>query len=621
MASSGSIWVSLGLKTDKFSKGIKGAQKDLGGFGRATKDIAKLAVGAFAITSIVSFGKEAFAMAAQLEGVKQAFDRLNSPGLLENLKKATKGTVSDLELMKNAVKAKNLGIPVEKLGTMFEFARRRAKETGESVDFLVESITNGIGRKSPLILDNLGISASAIKDEFKKTGDFALAAANIIESEMGGMGEDIESAAETAAKLSAQLDNVTASAGQLGTEGLKAITPFLDGLLTGVKNIDLIWKDTFSGLADFTQGELERTLAGGWETEAGVNISKVVAAFDKIPFDKMKGNAAEMQKTWINILGEDSADAMKLFNGYMQQRVNLERQSILGTKEVIKVTKELTTKETKQAEEIRLLIAEYGNLDRVQSKGIGTQLQSMNTTNALTARMKLLKDELNNVEVGSAAFATLEAEIEALRVKMEGKALALPIIPELKPIPEEQMEALTTQEEVMQGAAAGMAGGVTNAFDSMSAGMANSMDEADSASGRFLKSLGGTVLKLIATNMASAMSNAITGATASGAATGPGAVVSTPAFIASAISGIIGAFAAIPKFADGGLVMNDMIGMIGEGRGTTKSNPEVIAPLDRLKKFMPNGDGGVGGEVVFRIKGDQLEGILKRNMKVNKFAN
>lgn len=47
-----------------------------------------------------------------------------------------------------------------------------------------------------------------------------------------------------------------------------------------------------------------------------------------------------------------------------------------------------------------------------------------------------------------------------------------------------------------------------------------------------------------------------------------------------------------PKgFAEGGLVFGPTVGLVGEGRGTNRSNPEVIAPLDKLKGML----GGVGG--------------------------
>ena len=74
-------------------------------------------------------------------------------------------------------------------------------------------------------------------------------------------------------------------------------------------------------------------------------------------------------------------------------------------------------------------------------------------------------------------------------------------------------------------------------------------------------------------------------------------------------------------FAAGGLVTGSVFANVGEGRGTTKSNPEVIAPLDKLQNMIAGSGGGMGGgEVVFRIQGQELVGILNRQQKVNKFS-
>ena len=68
----------------------------------------------------------------------------------------------------------------------------------------------------------------------------------------------------------------------------------------------------------------------------------------------------------------------------------------------------------------------------------------------------------------------------------------------------------------------------------------------------------------------------------------------------------------VPAFAQGGLVTGATMGLVGEGRGTTMSNPEVIAPLDKLKSML--GDSGGGGTVIpdVRITGDDLLIVFDR---------
>jgi hypothetical protein len=73
-------------------------------------------------------------------------------------------------------------------------------------------------------------------------------------------------------------------------------------------------------------------------------------------------------------------------------------------------------------------------------------------------------------------------------------------------------------------------------------------------------------------------------------------------------------------FAAGGLVTGSVFANVGEGIGTTKTNPEVIAPLDKLKSFIGQ-DSGMGGNVEFEIKGTSLVGILKRTGKNASYSN
>lgn len=211
-----------------------GGKGILSGFGGAVLQGVGIGTGIGLLTQgigeIKNFVQEASRLAAETEGVSVAFSRLNRPGLLDELRKATRGTVSDLELMKNAVQFSNFGLPVEKLATALEFARIRAKETGQSVEFLVQSITTGIGRQSPLILDNLGINAKRVRDEFQKTGNFAEAAFKIIQEESKKAGKDLTTFAEKQAQINAQIQNTQAGFGKFFNQFQGALFEFTKGL-------------------------------------------------------------------------------------------------------------------------------------------------------------------------------------------------------------------------------------------------------------------------------------------------------------------------------------------------------------------------------------------------------
>ena len=162
------------------------------------------------IAELVNGGLE---MAEQTDGVTKAFNDLNQEGLLDNLRKATKGTVNDVQLMTAAVKANDFRIPLEDLGKYLEFAQLKAQQTGQSVDYMTDSIVTGLGRKSPLILDNLGISAAEISEKTKETGDFMKAVAEIVDTQLAAAGETYISAADRAAQKTVELQNAQKALG------------------------------------------------------------------------------------------------------------------------------------------------------------------------------------------------------------------------------------------------------------------------------------------------------------------------------------------------------------------------------------------------------------------------
>ena len=164
-----------------------------------------LAQGVASLTSeLVGSVQQSIELAKQGEGVRIAFERLNRPGLLDNLKEATHGTVSEVELMKQAIKFDNFKLPVEDLATYLGFAQQKAKDTGESIDYLVNSIVTGLGRQSKQILDNLGISAAELTKRMDEGATMTQAVADIIREEMAKAGDYVETAADRAARATAK---------------------------------------------------------------------------------------------------------------------------------------------------------------------------------------------------------------------------------------------------------------------------------------------------------------------------------------------------------------------------------------------------------------------------------
>ena len=70
-------------------------------------------------------------------------------------------------------------------------------------------------------------------------------------------------------------------------------------------------------------------------------------------------------------------------------------------------------------------------------------------------------------------------------------------------------------------------------------------------------------------------------------------------------------------FADGGIVSGPTLGLVGEYAGA-RNNPEVIAPLNKLRSYLEPNNPLDGSQVLFRIDGRDLVGVLT---KQNRYTN
>lgn len=85
----------------------------------------------------------------------------------------------------------------------------------------------------------------------------------------------------------------------------------------------------------------------------------------------------------------------------------------------------------------------------------------------------------------------------------------------------------------------------------------------------------------------------------------------------AAVAAIIAVMSSLPKFAKGGIAYGPTLGLFGEYAGAS-NNPEVVAPLDRLKSLIGGAGSMEGGSVEFKIDGRVLRGVLSKVDNVSK---
>lgn len=258
----------------KWSAGISGSLKGL--------------AAGFGALSLGRFVMDVSRLAGEAEGVRAAFTKLaDSAKLMNDLKQATGGTVSELELMKRSVMASNFDISLKALPQLLEFATLRARQTGQSVDYLVDSIVTGIGRKSKLILDNLGISAVQLTEALggasaasSTIGEVAEAVGKIASKNLETMGKLTDDAAVRADRLNASWQNLKVTLGQIVNDS--GLANFLVTVRDDVDTINKITQLIQNGRFSNSMDELNRQIQIFNESNASMSMKEYGEAYSAL---------------------------------------------------------------------------------------------------------------------------------------------------------------------------------------------------------------------------------------------------------------------------------------------------------------------------------------------------
>ena len=113
------------------------------------------------------------------------------------------------------------------------------------------------------ILDNLGFSATEVREEFNETGNMAEAVGNIIQRQMGDAGNATLTVAEQIAQQRAEITNLKIAVG----EQLQPVyAAFLSSVKGGLDSINTLISDQITGtermayIASFFQGAQGKVL-------------------------------------------------------------------------------------------------------------------------------------------------------------------------------------------------------------------------------------------------------------------------------------------------------------------------------------------------------------------------
>jgi hypothetical protein len=447
--------VLFGLDADGFRRGIQQVDAKLKQTSKLMGNLGQLIGASFAVSQIQAFTSEAIQLGSQMETVGKGFERFGDASTLAELRKSTRGLVTDLDLMKAAVSAGNFGIPIEKLGGLLEFAKRRAQETGQEVDYLVNSIITGIGRKSPLILDNLGISTTRLKEKFhgaaieaQGIADVAAAVGDIASEELGKMGKAVDTAADKMVRLGTSWQNFKASFGQAVAPAASAVLQFATDQLTQMQIRFQLLKREFTSAKPSDKIRSQPSAGGGAPPAVTESVRSLESLREKLKELEAQYASTEIGTAAFTRLRKAIEDANyelgratgEIWNGAKQTIIELDAKGIQPlTHSLASQNRVLKSNVIPVYDEWAKMIkgakTQLGLLEQQLRSAtafgamFGTALTgafdpaarnfgnlSAQTLSSMKERLAEFNAELENTQIGSARFVELTKNIENLEL-------------------------------------------------------------------------------------------------------------------------------------------------------------------------------------------------------------
>ena len=217
---------------------------------------------AFSVQAIANFTASAVRLGSQTISLERSFRNLGkavnfNDESLAKFRKATDGTVSDVDLMIQANNAMLLGIVEndDAFAELIDNAQRLAKAVGQDALFGIESLTTGIGRQSKLMLDNLGIvldtnlayqkfaeaNGKAVKDldENERKQAFVQAALQSTAEKVAQLGDEELDATDATLALSSAFENLQGTIGKTLQDEVEVTANFFTRLIEKTERLIL----------------------------------------------------------------------------------------------------------------------------------------------------------------------------------------------------------------------------------------------------------------------------------------------------------------------------------------------------------------------------------------------
>ena len=643
MAKLGDLIVKIGADTRDLNKSLGRVRREMrsmsSNFEAVGQSLTKsltlplAAIGTFALKSAADLEKLEVSFISLTGGAEQASN------MMEQLNEFTAKTPFQIDAVaKSARQLIASGTEISEVNNQLQFLGDIAATSGASIDEIA-AIFAKVNAKGKVELENLNQLAERGIPIFKTLSETT----GLLPSELGGGAVSVEEfndalrsfaeeggiangamerLSETASgKFSTALDNLKQAGAAMMDDLLPAFKGSLDGVINLAKKIgdlDVGTKRIIVTTAGFVAAigplliVLPKLIVGLKATrDIFVSLNATMLAN---PISAIAITAGVLTVALASLV-DTTSQAQKKTDEFIESLEGLDqKQKEVGITTRIELlkTEKVQMEVAARAEEMANAIGQVG--DRLDKQvGRGSAQRYTEQVRNLGEEIQLLETELQNLSLENlnedfedSTEKTKKATEAVLRYSEALKTLQPKLIETDTGVKQLQQSNSTVADLIKDK--------VIPAYNNYTQMISSSFAEAIVESENFaesVKNLGKQILKSL---LSEAIANAITNASsAKNPANQLSAGLSIPAFIAAAVGSVKKAFGGVPALAAGGLAFGETMSIVGDNRNAA-IDPEVIAPLSKLKDYIGGGSTNVYG----RISGDD---ILISNARASRDRN
>ena len=291
----------------------KDAQQGLSGL----KTTIKQVVTAYAIKQTIEFSAKLATLGATAESVDKSFTKFSNDrgrdytDMMMKLRRATMGTVSDMELQQKAMQAMISGINFNDVIVAMDYVTKYALTTGTDVSSKIATVMTGLARGSAQFMDDVGIQVIGSKDVITDT-------INQMQEKVGQFNITQDEGSIKVAEFTARIKNLTAELGKKLVPALSATIDFLNKMMDGM---NFVFRG--EGVTKFTEQQKEMAKTG---TKL-IDINKKIAYLEE-----QKANFATRYYITDKKTNKEKNISVHEYNGIMAS--GMEQAVFLGKEEL-----------------------------------------------------------------------------------------------------------------------------------------------------------------------------------------------------------------------------------------------------------------------------------------------